>query len=84
MLVLVPQIAEPVQAPHLLPCFPTLAASRPCSGLRVLMRTGHEAPAHRGRPGVEFGAKTIDIEGKIVKIQIWDTVNNTNFAIFFY
>lgn len=25
--------------------------------------------------GVEFGAKTIDIEGKIVKIQIWDTVS---------
>jgi Ras family len=24
--------------------------------------------------GVEFGAKTIDIEGKVVKIQIWDTV----------
>lgn len=24
--------------------------------------------------GVEFGAKTIDIDGKVVKIQIWDTV----------
>lgn len=24
--------------------------------------------------GVEFGAKTIDIDSKIVKIQIWDTV----------
>jgi Ras-related protein Rab-2A len=25
--------------------------------------------------GVEFGAKTIDIDSKIVKIQIWDTVS---------
>ena len=24
--------------------------------------------------GVEFGAKTIDIDNKAVKIQIWDTV----------
>jgi Ras-related protein Rab-2A len=24
--------------------------------------------------GVEFGAKSIDIDGKVVKIQIWDTV----------
>ena len=25
--------------------------------------------------GVEFGAKTIEIDSKLIKIQIWDTVN---------
>ena len=29
--------------------------------------------------GVEFGAKTIDIEGKLVKIQIWDTAGQEAF-----
>lgn len=29
--------------------------------------------------GVEFGAKTIDIDGKIVKIQIWDTAGQEAF-----
>jgi Ras-related protein Rab-2A len=29
--------------------------------------------------GVEFGAKTIDIDAKIVKIQIWDTAGQEAF-----
>lgn len=29
--------------------------------------------------GVEFGAKTIEIDGKVVKIQIWDTAGQEAF-----
>ena len=33
--------------------------------------------------GVEFGARNIDIDGKAIKLQIWDTVSdyNTKFEV---
>ena len=41
-------------------------------------------PVHDLTIGVEFGARMINIEGKQVKLQIWDTVSrkeNTRWAI---
>jgi hypothetical protein len=35
-------------------------------------------PLHDTTIGVEFGASTIDVEGKKVKIQVWDTVSRHN------
>lgn len=34
------------------------------------------------RPGVEFGARMITIDGKQIKLQIWDTVRLLNLKIF--
>jgi GTPase SAR1 family protein len=31
--------------------------------------------------GVEFGASTIDVEGKKVKIQVWDTVSRPYYTL---
>ena len=33
-------------------------------------------PVHDLTIGVEFGARMINIEGKQIKLQIWDTVSN--------
>ena len=35
-------------------------------------------PVHDLTIGVEFGARMINIEGKQVKLQIWDTVSQIN------
>ena len=32
-------------------------------------------------PGVEFGARMVTIDGKQVKLQIWDTVSNLHLNI---
>ena len=34
-------------------------------------------PVHDTTIGVEFGAKMVNIQGKSIKLQIWDTVNIT-------
>lgn len=34
---------------------------------------------HNATIGVEFGAKIIDIQGKKIKVQIWDTAGQENF-----
>ena len=35
-------------------------------------------PVHDLTIGVEFGARMINIEGKQIKLQIWDTVSTEN------
>ena len=35
-------------------------------------------PVHDLTIGVEFGARMINIEGKQIKLQIWDTVRKSN------
>ena len=37
-------------------------------------------PVHDLTIGVEFGARMINIEGKQIKLQIWDTVRLTKIA----
>jgi Ras-related protein Rab-2A len=34
-------------------------------------------PDHNLTIGAEFGAQTVEVQGKVVKLQIWDTVNTT-------
>ena len=43
-------------------------------------------PVHDLTIGVEFGARMINIEGKQIKLQIWDTVsgNYSGNKVFFY
>ena len=46
-------------------------------------------PVHDLTIGVEFGARMINIEGKQIKLQIWDTVstlvkNKCRFSYFFF
>ena len=38
-------------------------------------------PVHDLTIGVEFGARMINIEGKQVKLQIWDTVSRENYSV---
>ena len=33
--------------------------------------------------GVEFGSRTVDLDDKIIKLQIWDTVNSPSFLVVF-
>lgn len=37
-------------------------------------------PVHDLTIGVEFGARMVTIDGKHIKLQIWDTVRTTRFA----
>ena len=37
-------------------------------------------PVHDLTIGVEFGARMINIDGKQIKLQIWDTVSHTEFT----
>ncbi len=51
----------------------TLAVGKSCL---LLQFTDHKfRHQHELTIGVEFGAKTIDIDNKAIKIQIWDTVS---------
>lgn len=39
-------------------------------------------PVHDLTIGVEFGARMVSIDGKQIKLQIWDTVSFTSFLLF--
>jgi len=40
-------------------------------------------PVHDLTIGVEFGARMVNIDGKQIKLQIWDTVSLTHLSFFF-
>lgn len=39
-------------------------------------------PVHDLTIGVEFGARMVNIDGRPIKLQIWDTVNNPSYPFF--